>query len=56
MAARHADTLPGAGSSNPKVFRSGEVKGSNAEAVGMALHSAFIKLDDQILKRSLVSH
>lgn len=36
------------------VFSGDEVKASNAEAVGMALHSAFIELDDQILKRAVV--
>ena len=38
------------------VFGSDEAKDSNAEAVCMALHSAFIELDDQILKRAVVSH
>ena len=36
------------------VFSGDEVKASNAEAVGMALHSAFIEIDDQILKRAVV--
>lgn len=50
----HADIVTSFGCSDPMVFSGDEVKASNAEAVGMALHSAFIELDDQILKRAVV--